>query len=532
MATQAIDQPALVGIPQIAEIAGVGRSAVSNWRKRHADFPAPKVQTPSGALFDLREVEDWLIEQGKISERAPASARLWGLADAARGIWSPEDFVRFSVAFLVYLEACDRAQRRRASRDVPRPEIPVGAAWTMVRSRSPEHFLRRLLDAQRSVEAANPELAGLLDPGLRDQHSRDADALAYHVAMALDASADEATTRFALFEALDDMEGLDRFAGEFFTPRDVAGLVARLVDAREGTILDPAVGEGGLLMRTAEEAVAGGGHVGLVGIDSNLDACRRSRARFYLGGRDVEIRNEDALTSHPDALSLSDAVVLDPPYGLGNWGTAELYVDPRWRYGSVPPNSADFAWLQLAVTHLKPAGRGAVLMGTGSLFRAGREGGIRRRMVEAGVVEGVVVLSPRLKTNTSIPLALWLLRSPESPDTDEDVLLVDASDLATTGRSRYSLPAGSVDRLVALVERWRADRTISPNDARIAATATREAIIDAESSLLPARYQSPPEVDLANLRQQANSLRASLSESSVAANRATAELISYLERRR
>src|SRR5919109_911594 len=108
MTTEFVEQPALVGIPQIAEIASVGRSAVSNWRKRHPDFPAPKVQAPSGALFDLREVEDWLIEQGKISERAPASARLRGLADTARGVWTPGEFIRFSVSFLVYLEACER----------------------------------------------------------------------------------------------------------------------------------------------------------------------------------------------------------------------------------------------------------------------------------------------------------------------------------------------------------------------------------------------------------------------------------------
>src|SRR3954454_24949951 len=100
--TDFVEEGALVGIPQIADLAGVGRSAVSNWRKRHPDFPTAKVQAPSGALFDLREVEDWLIEQGKISQRAPASARLWAMADATRGIWTAEQFVRFSIALLVY----------------------------------------------------------------------------------------------------------------------------------------------------------------------------------------------------------------------------------------------------------------------------------------------------------------------------------------------------------------------------------------------------------------------------------------------
>lgn len=130
------DEAALVGIPQIAEIANVGRSAVGNWRKRHADFPTPKVQAPSGALFDLREVEDWLIEQGKISERAPASARLWGMADATRGVWMADEFVRFSVAFLVYLEACARARGDDTPvRGLSRPTIPPGTAWADLRTR-------------------------------------------------------------------------------------------------------------------------------------------------------------------------------------------------------------------------------------------------------------------------------------------------------------------------------------------------------------------------------------------------------------
>src|SRR5690349_18500690 len=94
----------LVGIPEIARIAHVGPSAVGNWRKRHPDFPTPKVQAPSGALFDLDELEKWLVENGKIAGRVPASARLWALADSARAMWQPDDVSSFCVASLVYFE--------------------------------------------------------------------------------------------------------------------------------------------------------------------------------------------------------------------------------------------------------------------------------------------------------------------------------------------------------------------------------------------------------------------------------------------
>lgn len=61
---------------EIARVAGVGRAAVSNWRKRHPDFPAPVGGTTASPEFDLIQVEQWLRTQGKLPELATAD-RLW-----------------------------------------------------------------------------------------------------------------------------------------------------------------------------------------------------------------------------------------------------------------------------------------------------------------------------------------------------------------------------------------------------------------------------------------------------------------------
>ncbi|MFJ2085617.1 N-6 DNA methylase [Micromonospora chokoriensis] len=61
---------------EIARLAGVGRAAVSNWRKRHPDFPAPVGGTAASPEFDLIQVEQWLRTQGKLPELATAD-RLW-----------------------------------------------------------------------------------------------------------------------------------------------------------------------------------------------------------------------------------------------------------------------------------------------------------------------------------------------------------------------------------------------------------------------------------------------------------------------
>src|SRR3954463_5641068 len=61
---------------EIARLAGVGRAAVSNWRKRHPDFPVPVGGTPASPEFDLIQVEQWLRGQGKLPELSPVD-RLW-----------------------------------------------------------------------------------------------------------------------------------------------------------------------------------------------------------------------------------------------------------------------------------------------------------------------------------------------------------------------------------------------------------------------------------------------------------------------
>jgi type I restriction enzyme M protein len=446
-----------------------------------------------------------------------------------------DDFVRFSVAFLIYLEACARARGGSPlGLELPRPRIPAGATWADVRSRPPAQFMRALAEAARVIEAANPELDGLLDPRLGEQDAA-SNRLAHQVAITLDAAAGEDATRYALFEALADLESFDRFSDEYSTPADVARLVADLVDFRGGTVVDPAVGGGRLLWQAAFErasiADAPVHDSQVVGIDVNPEACRRSRSRFYLHGRRAEIRNENALTAGLDSLPQADVVVLDPPYGLGNWGHAELYVDTRWQFGPPPPSSADFGWLQLAALRLKPTGRAAVLMGTGSLFRGGREGAIRRGLVEAGVVEAIVALPPRLRTNTSIPLALWLLRSPAAPINLEEILLVDASDLGASGRSRFSLPQPATDRIVNVVSRWREGKDMSEEDADIAVSVAIADILANETNLSPARYRERPQVDLAAIAEHAEALRHSLQEKSAAAARAHADLLTYLESR-
>jgi hypothetical protein len=56
----------------IARLAGVGRSAVANWRRRYPDFPKPVGGSSTSPTFDRGAVEAWLKDTGKAEQLATA----------------------------------------------------------------------------------------------------------------------------------------------------------------------------------------------------------------------------------------------------------------------------------------------------------------------------------------------------------------------------------------------------------------------------------------------------------------------------
>jgi len=61
----------LVAAVEIARLAQVTRAAVSNWRRRYSDFPAPVGGTDRNPLFALSEVEAWLDRHDRRNELSP-----------------------------------------------------------------------------------------------------------------------------------------------------------------------------------------------------------------------------------------------------------------------------------------------------------------------------------------------------------------------------------------------------------------------------------------------------------------------------
>ena len=131
---------ATITLSQIAELAGVRPSAVSNWRKRFDDFPRPIESAARGSdLFRLSEVEDWLRKHGRFDPERTAERLLFAAADLLRDRAAADEAMALFAAAIALTEALER----------------LGGA----RGESPD-----VAERVRRVERAEPMLSGVFAP--------------------------------------------------------------------------------------------------------------------------------------------------------------------------------------------------------------------------------------------------------------------------------------------------------------------------------------------------------------------------------
>ena len=490
-----ISHSVLVGIPDIAAAAGVGNPAVGNWRKRHGDFPSPKVQAPSGALFDLREIERWLVENGKITGSIPRETVLLRLIEGFRATWTVEELTAYLGAVLVYLEACERSE----SDDHAQLVVDRADRWESVRDTSNGQLNAALRRACVRIEDQNLSLAGLILPGMKPRSTADPALVRDTLDTIEQAARGAGNSRAELFELITrQSEKSNRFRAAHATPDVLADLATRLVHPISGTILDLAVGEGSMLREAAKKAT---GTSTYTGYEYAPEAVGMARRRFFLGELNATVHSTDVFGVPADEFPTADIVLLDPPFGQRQWGDADIYLSERWTYGAPSAKSADLAWLQLAALAVNPGGRAAVLQPLSSLTATEVDLPIKSEMLQAGIVEAVILLPSRLRPDISGPVALWLLRHPTDAVSD-DVLLVDGSHLGTAGRSEHTLEEVDVQRIVGAVEAVRAGTPLG-DESDIACVVPLSEVLDNKADATPSSYRPQEVLDIAALKETA-----------------------------
>ncbi|MDH6100194.1 type I restriction-modification system subunit M [Anabaenopsis sp. FSS-46] len=207
-------------------------------------------------------------------------------------------------------------------------------------------------------------------------------------------------------------------AGEFYTPRDVARLMVRLLKPQQGMrIYDPCLGSGGMLILSKEYVEQHQGNaknLSFYGQEANGGVCAICKMNMILHGivtDEKAIQNDDTIANplHIEGGELMrfDRVISNPPFSQ-NYSINGLKFNEHFRFGLCPENGkkADLMFVQHMISVLRPQGMMATVMPHGVLFRGGIEKQIRQGFIEDDLLEAVIGLPPNLFYGTGIPACI------------------------------------------------------------------------------------------------------------------------------
>ncbi len=305
--------------------------------------------------------------------------------------------------------------------------VPPEARWQNLQNQATRADIATLIDdAILAVERDNPNLKGKLPRdyarrGIAPEKMKGLIDLIADIGF----KGDRARARDTLGRVYEYFLGKfaqaeGKLGGEFFTPRCIVRLLVEMLEPYDGRVYDPCCGSAGMFVQSERFVAAHGGQttdISIFGQESNPTTWRLAHMNLAIRGIEANLGSQPAdsflRNLHPDLKA--DYILANPPFNISDWSAKLLEGDVRWRFGRPPTGNANYAWIQHFIHHLAPPnGRGGgvagFVMANGSLSSgSGGEGEIRRKIIEADLVDCIVALPAQLFLTTGIPACLWFL---------------------------------------------------------------------------------------------------------------------------
>lgn len=297
--------------------------------------------------------------------------------------------------------------------------------------------------------------------------------------------------------------------GEFYTPKSIVNLITEMIEPYKGIIYDPACGSGGMFVQSMKFIESHKGNTKEVSIyGQELTSTTYKLAKMNLAIRGISANLGDvpedtfAKDQHPDLKA--DYIMANPPFNQKDWRAEnELIDDPRWQGYDVPPKSnANYAWILNIVSKLSQNGVAGFLLANGALSGGGEEYKIRRKLIENGLVEAVVILPRKMFYTTDISVTLWILnnnktqRSVEHPDGTKDyrdrkdeILFMDLRQMGEPFEKKFiQFSDEDITKIAKTYHDWQIENGDYKDTPEYSYNATKDEIIKKDFSLVPSKY--------------------------------------------
>lgn len=300
--------------------------------------------------------------------------------------------------------------------------VPENARWDKIASAAHKPEIGTVIDnAMRAIENDNSKLKNVLP---KNYASPDLDKRVLGDVVDLFTNMDMGSTEdskdllgrtyeycIAQFAAYEGVKG-----GEFYTPASIVKtIVSVLKPFSNCRVYDPCCGSGGMFVQSEKFIQAHTGKRGTISVygqESNADTWKMAKMNMAIRGIDANFGPYQADTFFNDLHPTlkADFIMANPPFNLSNWGQDKLKDDKRWKYGIPPAGNANYAWIQHMIHHLAPNGKLGLVLANGALStQSSGEGEIRKNIIEADLVEGIIALPSQLFYSVTIPVTLWFI---------------------------------------------------------------------------------------------------------------------------
>ena len=276
-------------------------------------------------------------------------------------------------------------------------------------------------------------------------------------------------------------EGQGQSAGEFYTPKEVGWLMAKLINPEPyTTIYDPACGSGGLLIKprllfeqTHPDDKSQAPQIYGQELTPTTYAMAKMNAFLHdFIGADIQIGDtfrNPRFVANNSSLQHFDYVLANPMWNQKEYNDGFYESDSwnRFTYGIAPSSSADWGWVQHILASLKENGRAAIVLDTGAVSRGSgskntdRERDMRKKFVEEDLIESVILLPENLFYNTSAPGIILLLNRSKPDERKEQILLINLSQYFEKGKPKNILTDDAIEAATEVYQAWESREKLS-----------------------------------------------------------------------
>ncbi|MEO1954152.1 MAG: type I restriction-modification system subunit M [Campylobacterales bacterium] len=250
--------------------------------------------------------------------------------------------------------------------------------------------------------------------------------------------------------------GAGKKAGEFYTPKEVSTVLAKIVTNNKSklkSVYDPTCGSGSLLLRVGREVDNVSDYYGQELNRTTYNLARMNMIMHDIHYRKFDIKQEDTLENPQHLDKRFEAIVANPPFSA-QWSANPLHMsDDRFsQYGKLAPKSkADYAFVTHMIHHLDENGTMAVVLPHGVLFRGSSEGHIRRYLIEdRNYLDAVIGLPANIFYGTSIPTCIMVFK--KCREDSEHVLFIDASKGFEKAKNQNHLRDEDIDKIITTLQ--------------------------------------------------------------------------------